>query len=124
MQGVGAAGKKNKEQGFTERASYERLAVRFRRLAWAGGLAASFLIIASCLTCFILAGRVHDLKQKLQVAQQDLAVVNMEKQLTEARERQEKTTLALYLRMQELEERFDRGQSGRPVFSPANRNGL
>jgi anti-sigma factor RsiW len=124
MQGVEASAKENKEQDSTERANYERLAVRFRRLAWAGGLAASFLIIVSCLACFILAGRVHDLKQKLQIAQQDLAVFNVEKQLAEARERQEKNTLALYLRMQELEERFDRGQSGRPVFSPADRNGL
>jgi anti-sigma factor RsiW len=124
MQGVGAVGMKDKEPGFRERASYERLAVRFRRLAWSGGLAASFLIVVSCLACFILAGRVHDLKQKLQVAQQNLAVFNVEKQLAEAQERQEKTTLALYLRMQELEKRFDKGQSGKPVFSPADRNGL
>lgn len=124
MQGVEAASIKNKGQGSTKRADYERLAVRFRRLAWAGGLAASFLIVVSCLVCFTMAGRVHDLKQQLQKAQHDLAVVNVEKQLAEARERQEKNTLALYLRMQELEERFDRGQSGRPVFSPVDRNGL
>ena len=124
MQGAGAAGMKNKQPDFTEIANYERLVVRFRRLAWAGGLAASFLIIVSCLACFVLAGRVHDLKQKLQVAQQDLAVVNVEKQLAEAQDRQEKNTLALYLRMQELEKRFDKGQRGMPVFSPAERNGL
>ena len=124
MQGAGTAGMKNKKPGFREIANYERPAVRFRRLAWAGGLAASFLIVVSWLACFVLAGRIHDLKQQLQVAQHDLAVVNVEKQLVEAQERQEKTTLALYLRMQELEERFDRGQSGRPVFSPADRNGL
>ena len=124
MQGAGAAGMKKKEQGFTGIANYEHLALKFRRLAWAGGLAASFLIIVSCLACFVLAGRIHDLKQKLQVAQQDLAVVNVEKQLAEAQKRQEKNNLALYLRMQELEERFDRDQSGRPVFSPADRNGL
>jgi anti-sigma factor RsiW len=124
MQGVGTASRKNELPGFTETANYERLAVRFRRLAWAGGLAASFLIVVSWLACFVLAGRVHDLKQKLQIAQQDLAVVNVEKQLAEAQERQEKNTLALYLRMQELEERLNRGQSGMPVFSPAERNDL
>jgi anti-sigma factor RsiW len=124
MQGAGAAGMKNKQPGFRERTNYERLPVRLRRLAWAGGLAASFLIVVSLLACFTMAGKVNDLKQKLQIAQQDLAVVNVEKQLAEAQERQEKNTLALYLRMQELEERFGKGQSGRPVFSPAERNGL
>ena len=124
MQGVETAGMKSKKPGFKERASYERPAVRFQRLAWAGGLAASFLIVVSWLACFVLARRVHDLKQKLQIVQQDLSVAKVEKQLAETQERQEKTTLALYLRMQELEERFDRGQSGRPVFSPADRNGL
>ena len=124
MQEVGASGVKNKQPGSRERESYQRLTVRFRRLAWAGGLAASFLILVSLLACFVLAGRVHDLKQQLQTAQQDLSVVNMEKQLAEAQERQEKNTLALYLRMQELEKRFNKGQSGRPVFSPEDRNGL
>ena len=124
MQGVGAAGVKDKQPGSKERDSYQRMAMRFRRLAWAGGLAASFLIIVSWLACFVLADRVHDLKQQLQETQHDLAVANVEKQLEEARERQEKNTLALYLRMQELEERFDKGQSGMPVFSPADRNGL
>ena len=124
MQGVGAAGKKNNQPAFRNIASYERMAVRFRRLAWAGGLAASFLIIVSWLACFMLAGRAHDLKQQLQIAQHDLDVVNVEKQLAEAKERQQKNTLALYLRMQELEERFGKGQSGMPVFSPADRNGL
>ena len=124
MQAVGAVGVKDKEPDFRQRAAYERMTFRFRRLAWAGALAASFLIVLSWLACFMLAGRIHDLKRQLQKAQQDLTVINVEKQLAEAKERQEKTTLALYLRMQELEERLDRGQSGRPVFSPADRNGM
>jgi hypothetical protein len=124
MQRIGDSVVKNKQPEFGERTNYERLAVRFRRLAWAGGLAASFLIVVSWLACFILTRKVYDLKQELQVAKQDLAVANVEKRLAEAQERQEKTTLALYLRMQELEERLGRGQSGRPVFSPADRNGM
>jgi len=124
MQDDVASGMNNKGPDFRERANYEHMAVRFRRLVWAGGLAASFLIIVSWLACFILARRVFDLKQELQVAKQDLAVANVEKQLAEAQERQEKNTLALYLRMQELEERLDRGQSGRPVFSPTEHNGM
>jgi anti-sigma factor RsiW len=124
LQRIGAAGVKDKETGFRERATYERLTFRFRRLAWVGGLAASFLIVVSWLSCFILARRIHDLQQELQIAKHDLAIANVEKQLAEAHERQEKTTLALYLRIQELEERFDRGRSGRPLFYPADRNGL
>lgn len=124
MHGIEIADMKNKKPDFRERENYEHLAVRFRRLAWAGGLAASFLIVVSWLACIVLAGRVNDLKQQLQKAQQDLAVTDVEKQLAEAQERQEKNTLALYLRMQELEEKLDRGQSGRPVFSPAERNGM
>ena len=94
------------------------------RVVWAGGLAAALLIAVSWLACYSLTKEVADLKAQLQDAQQHLAVANVEKQLAEAQERQEKTTLALYLRMQELEERLDRGQSGRPVFSPADRNGM
>ena len=97
--------------------------VRFPRLASAGGIAAMFLIAASWLVCFILAREVGDLRQELEVARQDGAVAQAEKQVQEAREREQKAIAALYFRMQELEERIDRSPSARTTFLPAQLKG-
>jgi len=40
----------------------------------AGGLAAAFLIISSCLACFVLSREVADLRHELELAQRDAAI--------------------------------------------------
>jgi hypothetical protein len=39
-----------------------------------GGLAAAFLIIVSCLACFVLSREVADLRHKLELARRDVAI--------------------------------------------------
>ena len=94
------------------------------RVAWAGGLAAALLVIVSWLACYSLTKEVADLKGQLQDAQQHLAVAQEEKQLEEDRQREQKAITALYLRMAELEERFNWFSSPRTAFFPAELNGL
>ena len=45
---------------------------RLRLLVCAGGLAAAFLIISSLVACFVLSGKVHDLRNELELARQDI----------------------------------------------------
>ncbi len=92
------------------------------RVAWAGGLAAALLVIVSWLACYSLTKEVADLKGQLQDAQQHLAVAQEEKQLEEDRQREQKAITALYLRMAELEERFNWYSSPRTTFLPAEQN--
>ena len=103
---------------------HQPLLLRFPRLAWAGGLAAVFLIAASWLVSFNLAGKVQTLTQELEVSRQELALTREKEQLEEAQDRQQKAISALYFRMQELEQRVDRSASPRSAFFPAERNGL
>jgi len=92
------------------------------RVVWAGGLAAALLVIVSWMACYALTKEVADLKGQLQDAQQHLAVVQAEKQLEEDRQREQKAITALYLRMAELEERFNWYSSPRTTFLPAEQN--
>ena len=45
---------------------------RFPLLVYAGGLAAALLVISSLLACFVLSGRVTDLRKELELARQDI----------------------------------------------------
>lgn len=92
------------------------------RLAWASGLAAALLIVISWLACYALTKEVSDLRGQLQETQQHLAVAQAEKQLEEDRQREQKAITALYLRMAELEERFNWYSSPRTTFLPAEQN--
>jgi len=47
---------------------------RFKLLVCAGSLAAAFLIISSLVACFVLSGKVSDLKNELELAQREVAV--------------------------------------------------
>ncbi|MGB2865564.1 MAG: hypothetical protein WBC05_19695 [Sedimentisphaerales bacterium] len=47
---------------------------RFRLLVCASSLAAALLIISSLVACFVLSGKVSDLKNELELAQRDVAV--------------------------------------------------
>ena len=47
---------------------------RFKLLVCAGSLAAALLIISSLVACFVLSGKVSDLKNELKLAQRDVAV--------------------------------------------------
>jgi len=45
---------------------------RFRLLVCAGGLAAALLIISSLVACYVLSGKVSDLRNELELARQDI----------------------------------------------------
>ena len=47
-----------------------------RRFIWAGGLAAACLVILSLLACFVLTGKVADLKNELALAKWELATAD------------------------------------------------
>lgn len=43
---------------------------RLPRLVWASGLAAAILIVVSCLACYVLSGKVTDLRHELELTRQ------------------------------------------------------
>jgi hypothetical protein len=47
---------------------------RFKLLVCAGGLAAALLIISSLVACYVLSGKVNDLKNELEQARRDVAL--------------------------------------------------
>ena len=47
---------------------------RFKLLVCAGSLAAALLIISSLVACYVLSGKVSDLRNELELAQRDVAV--------------------------------------------------
>jgi uncharacterized protein YhaN len=102
------------------------LLLRLPRVAWIAGLAGLFLLIVSWLACYTLSKEVSDLRGRLETSGQelaairhDLAVTQAAKQLEERREKEQKAISALYFRMRELEERFDRYSPPRTTFLPA-----
>jgi anti-sigma factor RsiW len=99
-----------------------RFKMNSRRLVMAGGLAASFLVVVSWLACYAMSRQVGQLRSQLQGARQDLVVARAQGQAAEERDRQQKAIRALYQRMSELEDRFDRYSSSRATFLPAERN--
>jgi uncharacterized protein YhaN len=111
------------------RAKKPPLLPRFPRLARAAGLAALFLIIVSLLACYTLSQKVSDLRGQLETSQRELAAVRQDLALAQAtkkreedRQKEQKAISALYFRMQELEERFNRFSSPRTTFVPAERS--
>jgi hypothetical protein len=112
-----------------DRSKHRPVLLRLPRAAWITGLAGLLLLIVSLLTCYSLANKVSDLKGRLQTSQQeltavrqDMAVAQAAKQLEDDREKEQKAISALYFRMRELEERFDRYSSPRTTFLPAEQN--
>jgi len=55
---------------------------RFKLLVCAGSLAAALLIISSLVTCFILSGKVAELKNELEQARCDVAVTDTDDSAT------------------------------------------
>ena len=110
------------------RSKHQPLLLRRPRVAWIAGLA-GLLLVVSWLACYTLVKKVSDLKCRLETSRQelaavrhDLAVAQAAKQLEEDREREQKAISALYFRMREIEERFDRYSSPRTTFLPAEQN--
>jgi hypothetical protein len=78
MQNFDAKGLRNTGPDIEKRAGNEGLEVGFRRWAWAAGLAAGLLIVVSGLGCFVLSGKVTDLKHELKLARRDIALAQQE----------------------------------------------
>jgi anti-sigma factor RsiW len=62
--------------------SNTHLPVRFRRLLWAGGLAAAFLFILSWLACVVLSRKVADLRDELMLARHDADIARTDDSAT------------------------------------------
>jgi Putative zinc-finger len=111
------------------RAQKPPLLLRFPLLVRAAGLAALFLILVSLLACYTLSRKVSNLRGRLEASQRqlasvrhDLVVAQATKKRQEDRQKEQKAISALYFRMQELEERFNRFSSPRTTFMPAERS--
>lgn len=103
--------------------------LRLPRVAWVAGLAGLLLLVVSWLACYTLGKEVSNLRGRLETSRQelaavrhDLAIAQAAKQLEDAREKEQKAISALYFRMRELEERFDRYSSPGTTFLPAQQN--
>ena len=111
------------------RSKHRPVLLRLPRAAWITGLAGMLLLVVSLLACYTLGREVSDLRGRLETSRQeltavrhDMAVAQAAKQLEEDREKEQKAISALYFRMRELEERFDRYSSPRTTFLPAEQN--
>lgn len=93
----------------------EPLLFKSPRLAWALGVAALFLVGASCLACFVLARENRTLRQDLQRARQEVAMNNRQQQIVEAQNGQQQAISDLHVRVKELEEHVQRGVSPRMI---------
>jgi hypothetical protein len=103
----------------------QTLLLRFPRLTWACSLAGLFLIVVSLFACFVLARGSKSLRKELLDARQEIAVAQVEKQLKEAQENQQKAISELHVRVKELEGHVQRGisprtawQSESPYYTP------
>lgn len=129
MQVVQADSLRQENRPAGNRAKNQPLLLNFPKLAWTVGLTALFLIVVSWLVCYSLAKEVSDLKSQLGSSRQELAAVRQElmvaqsaMQREEDRRKEQKAISALYFRMQELEERFDRFSSPTTTLLPAKRS--
>lgn len=109
----------------------EPLMVGFPRLVWAFSIAALFLIAVSCTACFLLARENRMLRQDLQLARQEIAMNNRQRQIVEAQNNQQQAISTLHLRVRELEQHIQRGISPRmvsysesPYYAPEQRGEL
>lgn len=93
--------------------SHEPLMLGLPRLAWACGIAALFLIATSCTVCIILARENRILRQDLQLARQEIAMNNRQRQIVEAQNNQQQAISELHVRIKELEQHVRRGISPR-----------
>ena len=55
---------------------------KFKRIVWAAGLAAAFIIISSLAACFILSRKNINLKNELDLARQDIATAPIDDSVT------------------------------------------
>lgn len=123
MQTVRGDSLRSPNQYYDDGLKYRSALFRMSPVVRMAGLAGLLLLIISWLACFVLAGEVSNLRgrletsrQELAAANQELAVARAEKQLEENREREQKAITALYLRMAELESRFEKYSSPRNAY--------
>jgi hypothetical protein len=96
--------------------SREPLFVRFPRLTWACCLAGLFLIVISWLVSFVLTRENRMLRQDLQFARQEIAVLNRQQQNEESQDSQQRVVSSLQLGVQDLEDQMLRCKSPRMVY--------
>ncbi len=107
---------RGKSPGRDKNANRQPLLLRFPRLTWICGLAGLFLLVISWLECFVLVRKTATLRQELQIAQQEIAVAQAEKQLKETQDNQQKAISGLHVRVKKLEGHVQRGISPRMVW--------
>jgi len=94
------------------------LVVRFPRPALICSLAAVFVAVVSCLTCFGLIRKVADLEHELELARRDVALAHVEGRLQEARDMRKETMSTLYHRAAELQRQLPRIPSANRICDP------
>ncbi len=95
-----------------DRARFFRLG---RLMRWAAVLAIGLLLVL----CAASSREATDLRDKLQAAEWQVALIREEGRVKEAQEKQQKAISALYFRMAELEERVNRASPSQRTSFPA-----
>ena len=91
--------------------SREPLFVRFPRLTWACGVAALFFITASCTVCIVLVRENRMLRQDLQLARQEMTLLDRQQQIEGTPDNQKLAISELHVRVKQLEKQVHRGIS-------------
>lgn len=84
---------------------------RFRRMVWVGGAVALSAVTVLTVVCLILSEKVETLRHKLEITRGELALSQAQQHLRQTQEAQTKEQTAistLNVRMEQLEQRFER----------------
>lgn len=93
----------------------------FLRLAWVGGAVAVCVVAVLAVACMILSEKVEALRHKLEIARGELALARAQRDLRQTQEVQteERTAIStLDVRIEQLEQRFERFSSPNTVYRP------
>lgn len=121
MHWVAAEGPQGKTSRFGKALAPEPWRRRFLRLAWVGGAAAVAVVAVLAAICLILSEKVGALSHKLEIARGELALARAQQDLRQTQEVQteERTAIStLDVRIEELEQRFERFSSPNTVYRP------
>jgi predicted Holliday junction resolvase-like endonuclease len=90
-------------------------------MGWIGGAIAVSAVTVLAVACLILSEKVNALRHKLEISRGELALARAQQDLKQTREVQTKEQTAistLDVRIEQLEQRFERFSSPKTVYHP------
>jgi anti-sigma factor RsiW len=103
----------------SDREQHAKSGKRLWTIARPGRWAAVLVIGLLLILCAALSRQATNLRDRLQAAERQVALIRGEDQAKEAQEKQQKAISALYFRMAELEERVNRVSPSQRASFPA-----